>query len=527
MKLPEFSPESKAPDEDRDKPLGFFWQADTAWLPDLDLPPPRNVRYGKAREAILLDATIEAHGKGRAISYSRRKAHYTGQQRYQGTAYSYSTVPGAVDELAALGLLDNAKVAPLTSPGRQSTFKAKPELVGTVALPLVKFRPPELVLLKDDGKHLVGYKDTERTDRTRLDVKAANEAISSVNVTLGSMTPESLFLHFPPQDGKASGAIVNVAKWSLYRVFNGGWEKGGRHYGLWVQSVPKKYRQALLIDGQPTVEPDYRELHPTLLYALEGRRLDSSAYDVDGWDRPLVKKAFNAAINATSHTSAQRAVALEIGGTGSFQKAAGLIAAIEARHQPIARYFYSGFGLTLQYRDSVMAAQIMRRLRGQGVVAAPVHDSFIVLATEEGVLLEAMDEALKTATNGLASMNENCLESTFISNGLTLNSTTSAPPPPALAPGRSLRICSRQGDFFGPNLTEIPWSQISAFSRGVVPLNICEAVRVQLSNDGMSQETLARRLDISRPQVTNALQGRYGLSSAPAAQLKAFLLEAS
>jgi len=37
VNLPEFSPESKAPDENRDKPLGFYWKAPTDWLADLDL----------------------------------------------------------------------------------------------------------------------------------------------------------------------------------------------------------------------------------------------------------------------------------------------------------------------------------------------------------------------------------------------------------------------------------------------------------------------------------------------------------
>lgn len=447
MKLPEISLESKTPFADaapKDKPLCFYWKTPADWLADLDLPPPRNVRYDRARAAILLDAVIEAHGKGRAISYSRSKGHYTGQQRYQGTAYSYSTVPQAVDELAALGLLDNAKVAPFTSPGRQSTLRASPDLVGTIYVPLVSFCPPELVLLKDDGKHLVDYRDTERTDRMRRELAAINEALGSVNVTLDSMTPDGPFLHFPPGAGKVTGSVANVAKTTVYRVFNVNWCRGGRHYGPWVQSIPKEYRPALLMDDQPVAEPDYRELHPTLLYALEGKRLDGPAYHVDGWPRKLVKVAFNIVINAGTHTAALRAVACTIGGAGCFQSAAQLIAALEDRHQAIARHFYSGVSLELQYRDSCMASQVMRRLRGLGVVAVPVHDSFIVPATAEGVLLEAMDEVLQAATNGLASMGRNCRKSAFASNALSLNGTTSGRP--ALC--RPLRFQSRQGDFF-------------------------------------------------------------------------------
>ena len=522
MKIPEFSLKSKAPFADadaKDKPLGFYWKTPADWLADLDLPPPRNVRYGRARAAILLDAVIEAHGKGRAISYSRRKGHYTGQQRYQGTAYSYSTVPRAVDELAALGLLDNAKVAPFTSPGRQSTLRASPNLVGTVDLPPVSFCPPELVLLKDDGKHLVDYRDTERTDRMRRELAAINEALGSVNITLDGMTPDGPFLHFPPGAGKAAGSVANVAKTTVYRVFNVSWCRGGRHYGPWAQSIPKEYRPALLMDGQPIAEPDYKELHPTLLYALEGKRLDGEAYDVDGWPRKLVKVVFNVVINAKDKTAAHRKVALKIGGKGSFQQAAQLIAAIEDRHQAIARHFYSGVGLKLQYRDSCMASQVMRRLRGQGVVAVPVHDSFIVPATAEGILLEAMDEALKAATNGLISMGRNCRKSAFGFKALSQNGTTSGPP----APSRPFRVWSRQRDFFGADVAEIGTWEFSAFSGGIVPLCICRATRLRLANDAMTQDELAHRLDISRPHLVNVLHGRFGLSPAPTAKLKAFL----
>jgi hypothetical protein len=196
------------------------------------------------------------------------------------------------------------------------------------------------------------------------------------------------------------------------------------------------------MDGQPTIEPDYTELHPTLLYAREGKRRDAGAYDVDGWDRKLVKVAFNVVINANTRTAAWRAVAEKIGekigGDGCFEYAAQLIAAIEDRHPAISRYFYSGVGLSLQYRDSRMASQVMRQVRRQGVVAVPVHDSFIVPATAEGVLLEAMDDALQAATNGLASMGRDCREYAFATNGLSLNGTTSGPAGPCGVPSSPL-----------------------------------------------------------------------------------------
>ena len=56
-------------------------------------------------------------------------------------------------------------------------------------------------------------------------------------------------------------------------------------------------------------------------------------YALDGWPRKIVKRGFNILINAESHDSARRAIALAIGGQGSYAKAVSLIEAIKLRHQ--------------------------------------------------------------------------------------------------------------------------------------------------------------------------------------------------
>lgn len=543
-------------DSHPDKPLAFYWRVASDWLAGLDLPPPRTARHGRARAAILLDATIEARGKGRAISYSRRNTFYKGLQRYQGTDYSFSTVPPAVDELAGLGLLDN-QVAPAgTRLGLQSTFRATAGPVNAAPLPPVEFHPPELVLLKDGERHLMAYRDTRFTDRLHRDLAAVNEALEGVDIVLGKppdgMTVDGPFLHFPAREGKAVGAVVNTVKNTAYRVFNGAWNRGGRYYGLWVQSIPKEYRPSLIVNGQATIEADYRELHPNLLYALEGKRLDGGAYDVDGWPRDLAKTAFNTIINAASASAALRAVALDIGGTGAFQRAKELIGAIEARHPKIAHHFNSGIGLELQYRDSVMACQVQRLLRKQGVAAVPVHDSFIVPEPSKGVLIEAMEEALNTATNGLVSMDRDRRHFPLSFIALRQKSSTSGPPAPWTVPGgigefqgerglstnrapakiRSLdgtafaHFKAVQGDLFGGDVATVSADTLEAWRGGKAPASICRAVEVKRKLDGLTQEVLAGRIGVSRPQLVNVLQGRFGLSPAPTAQLKAYLVAA-
>lgn len=51
---------------------------------------------------------------------------------------------------------------------------------------------------------------------------------------------------------------------------------------------------------------------------------------------------------------------------------------IEEKHASIADAFGTGAGLRLQRKDSDLALAIITGLRERGVLALPVHDSFLV-----------------------------------------------------------------------------------------------------------------------------------------------------
>jgi len=107
-----------------------------------------------------------------------------------------------------------------------------------------------------------------------------------------------------------------------------------------------------------------------------------------------VKRAFNIAVNADTEAAAVRAIAQEIGGKGAHAKARDLLDAIKARHRPIAPCFGSGAGLRLQRRDADLAERVLLRLLDQGIVALPIHDSFIVRRHHADACDEAMDAEL-------------------------------------------------------------------------------------------------------------------------------------
>jgi len=381
----------------RDKPLSFCWAAGGDWIDRLHLPPGKP-KYELARIPILLDAAIEAAGQGRLVSYSRTRNFYTGMQRYHGPLYTYLNVTRAVDELASLGLIEHWKSRPNVDRGTQSRFRAAPSLIEAVTIQSASFTRREPIVFKDDLKRLVDYQDTERTRRMRKEVARFNEALSSALLTIEAGQHSGPFVRFP------CGSMVNMQKNTLHRVFSGAWDRGGRFYGPWFQNVPSADRDAILIDGEATTEPDFAQLHPTLFYALAGAEPDGDAYTVGDWPRPLAKVAFNVIINATTYDSALGAVSEKIKertGRHDRKASAALIADMKQRHQRIARWFHTGAGARMQRIDSDLAAAVMRELLGQNIVALPIHDSFRVKKQHEQAALEAMNRGMFEAKKQL------------------------------------------------------------------------------------------------------------------------------
>jgi hypothetical protein len=247
--------------------------------------------------------------------------------------------------------------------------------------------PRELIRLRNFDRQLVDYQETENTRRMRRVLAEQNEAVGSIDIEL------------PGSEIWLDGAVLRVgenirlfpAQHSVYRVFNGDLKHGGRLYGGWWQNAPKNIRAMIRLDGQSTKEEDHAQLHPRLLYQRAGRDLRDDAYKLPEWDRTLCKIAFNALLNANNYHSARAVIANEIGGEDAYLRAQLLIREMKKRHAAVRGYFHSGIGLSLQNKDAEMAGFVLKRLLKCGIVALPVHDSFVVQERHADDLKEAMN----------------------------------------------------------------------------------------------------------------------------------------
>jgi hypothetical protein len=379
-------------DERRDHPLTCNWRpASPEAFDALDLPAMRQKIATITRSQVLTEAIVV----GRAdpdgwISYSRNKNFYADlPPRYRPTSYTYRSVVSSVDQLANLGLLEH-QPAPQGNLGWQSRFKASTALLDAMnSAPLVVIHDPrELIVMRDSDGNLMDYRDSRRTERMRRNLAEINEAITSVAIGLRDEVRDGDPIHF--KDG--SGA----AESKLHRVFNrGSFSLGGRLYGPWWQNIPSKSRAGIEVDGSRIVEIDYRALHPAMLYMQAGKQMEGDPYDLAGWPRTLVKVALLILVNADNRISAIRAIANKIRGEGAHAKATALVSDIEAKHQPIAHMFGSGAGLMLQRQDGDMTEALLLKLMARGVVALPVHDSYLVPEKAKGELLELMAAELE------------------------------------------------------------------------------------------------------------------------------------
>ena len=96
------------------------------------------------------------------------------------------------------------------------------------------------------------------------------------------------------------------------------------------------------------------------------------------------------------------------------------------------------------------------------------------------------------------------------------------PPSPVSPPG--LGGSSRfQGDFFIDGFEAVNVVSLDNWRRGVMPPEVRRATKTKMRCLGLTQNALASRVGLSRPQLTNGLLGRFGFGPEATAKLKVFL----
>lgn len=178
----------------------------------------------------------------------------------------------------------------------------------------------------------------------------------------------------------------------LKRVFTDNYERGGRLYGGFWQCMPKDIRTQGFIDGEPVIELDYEAIHPTIIAANMRQPLGVDPYSVPGYayDRQAGKKMFFRILNAKGPVKFDARFDKKVFRTSeAFNEFRD---AMRKHLSVISAMFECDYGVRLQKQDSALALNVLLRFLDSGIIAYPVHDSFIVKSSHRDEVKSIMHE---------------------------------------------------------------------------------------------------------------------------------------
>lgn len=269
--------------------------------------------------------------------------------------------------------------------------------------------PKEEIIVQKRNKYdgsavkLIDYKDTGKTIRERESLQRINQVLQSnwYDLELSDTGFEELRKRMKRRhiENSKKHFFIDFSNRRLKRIYNNGnFEKGGRFFGGWWQSVPKEYRERLRINGKLTVEVDFSNMHPFILYARKGLQLCNDAYNIEGLPRKKAKTVFNLLLNKESFKQPKNYDPENWEG----YEWRDLKDKIIERHNPIKEFFGVGVGLDLQYTDACVAEKIMLHFTNSGYPCLPLHDSFIVHHALKDELIAEMKKAYTEVLGSLS-----------------------------------------------------------------------------------------------------------------------------
>jgi len=195
---------------------------------------------------------------------------------------------------------------------------------------------------------------------------------------------------------------LNYSKVYLSRIFSRNSLKlGGRFYRGWWQSLPKKFRPHITIDGHKTSEVDFSTMSLRILYAKENITITDNVdlYDIGlrgsksylTESRELIKIYINAILNddkGNYRLNNKQLSTLKLTHNQLKDR-------VYKTHKFISKYFSTGIGLKTMFIDSQIAEKIMLNYLEDDIVVLPVHDSFIIRSGFESDLSRTMINKFK------------------------------------------------------------------------------------------------------------------------------------
>jgi hypothetical protein len=226
----------------------------------------------------------------------------------------------------------------------------------------------------------IDYEDTAATAAMRMEMEELNRFLSAQRIELG---------------GEPQATFRLTRRFTLRcpsdpLAFN----LHGRVYGGFWQSLPKRQRDSLRINGEPIADLDFVSMFPRLAYIAAGAEPPpGDLYAIPGLEehRAGVKAGFAALLSTSSEMSrlpSEVKEALPNGWT-----AAKFKDAVSAKHPALVPFFGRDFAMDLMFTESCILMATLCDMMRQGFPALPMHDGLMVMASHEAAARQAMARA--------------------------------------------------------------------------------------------------------------------------------------
>lgn len=352
--------------------------------------------------AILTAAQIFKHPStpGETLGFLHRTTtkQYKSIQRYKVSAFSDHVLAKVLQKLSDIDFLTY-------HPG----FKGKGHTKGLTSLwiPTDHFKEwivesasqltptrfmdaTELLHLRDVDKSLEDYTDTPDILAIRKRLITANELRKAHTWTYNPMEDEIQFYI----DDKC--VQLTPLELECKRIFNTSFQLGGRFYCT-AQGLRGTERQTLRIDGEPTIELDFKSMQPRMAYHLNGIEAPIDCYESDVIDRDIAKKIMLISLNATDKKAAILAASKDLHIPHETSKR--YIEELSSKHSAIANWFFTSSWGRLQNLESQITDTTLEYATQQGIPVLPIHDSYITKTKHTFALRDILMDAYKEHLN--------------------------------------------------------------------------------------------------------------------------------
>lgn len=285
-------------------------------------------------------------------------------------------------------------------------------------------------LVKDEQKELISFPDhirkhAQRNEDNQADPRAVQNGLQyfrEIEDLIDTINRSNLqFTWMAEVNGRAIPVNPMIRQVHVGRFFN-----AARLYGwgeLSGQSLPKKIRRTILLDGEGVAELDYSGLHTRMLYHLSKIRPEGDVYKPERvfpvfYDfgnvneqkrailRNFVKRATNVCWNTTKRVTANgavrklmyddedsRTIRKVVYNIEDMKGPQDVVARIIKAHPLLRNDFFSGVGSHLMTLDGKIMLKILSEFAQAKKPVLGIHDSVVCRLSDVGFAQQTMIES--------------------------------------------------------------------------------------------------------------------------------------